>query len=339
MIQFNEAVAELAPGQALFFLADALDQLFAQCRALEVAGNGFCDGFGVIGGHHQAGVAVGNGFAQSSDIGSDHRYFEVVGHRTDAALGGTPVGQYTQVGGREIGTYAGIRNVGKMGQDPILQPVLPDEPFVFVEASVRFASNDQLVTFIQVMHGLQQQVQPFVLPDQPEKQQGAFVGVQPEGLLGPFARKAVAEMGVERVRGDDGPRIGMQGFEVLVDRITEGDEGVVPVQVPARQGLVEEMRLVGNDVVHDGNHFAAGSHVTGYPSLGGSKVRHPVAHYQQIRSPGAYGLGRTDVGKRIGRIQQRGTRYGYGLIIRGYKLRLPRKQKVRVLAFEVESSH
>lgn len=136
----------------------------------------------------------------------------MVGDGADAALGSTAVRKDTDIGRGEIGADASVRDVFQTCVDTGLQVPFPDDFFVFVVTAVGFSGDDELVAVVELAEGFQQDVQSFVVPDQSEEKQGAFVGINAELLTGLCRIHPLAEMGVERVGGDDGPGCRVQVF-------------------------------------------------------------------------------------------------------------------------------
>ena len=121
----------------------------------------------------------------------------MVGDGADSALGGGPVRQHRKVGGREIILYLGVFDVMGEQSDSVFGRRTVDQPLVFVERSVWLARNDELVTVVQSGESLQQNVQPFIFPDQPEKQQVSLPRCQPESLFRLTAGQLLAEVLVD----------------------------------------------------------------------------------------------------------------------------------------------
>ena len=84
-----------------------------------------------------------------------------------------------------------------------MDPVLPgqgvDDGLVLVEGSVRFSGDHELVVVRKVPERFQKDVQPLVVPDQAEEQQGLQRRVDAEGPRRFLPRKFLPEMGIQRV--------------------------------------------------------------------------------------------------------------------------------------------
>ena len=135
----------------------------------------------------------------------------MAGDGADSALGGAPVGKHGGIGHAEEGFYPGIRDI--VGKDKNAR--FPGQGInlrlVFVERTIGLPGNDQLVVFRQVPEGIQQNVQAFVVPDEPKEKQGFLSGVHPQFACGFLPRKGRSKMGINGMGKEDMRRLGTQG--------------------------------------------------------------------------------------------------------------------------------
>ena len=205
----------MRPSQTLLLEADRPDAVRPDGRVGKIAEDFAADGVRLRRRGDNSRATVADGALEAAHVGDDHRHFEVVRDGGNAALGGAPVGEDGHVGRGEEGLDLGIPDVVREHVHPVFPGKGVDDRPVLVEGTVRLAGDHELVVFRQVPEGLQEDVQPLVVPDQAEEQERLPRRVDAERLRGRLPRELFPEVGIERVGEQDVPGVGLQGEEVV----------------------------------------------------------------------------------------------------------------------------
>ena len=204
-------------------------------------------------------AAVGHDLLQAADVGDDDRRGELVGDLRHAALRGAPIGQHDEIGRREIVAD------GRIGNEPVVEDhLLPESRLgdlspIGSGIGIKLPRHDQPTPLgtscpLQAGPGIEQQVEPLVVADEPEKEGIAQRRIDAEARAGlravdPLAVLFETRMGREERRSI---RVGAQLAHHLVGH---ADETVDRTQEIAVEGAVEKVRFVRLDVVDLADHL------------------------------------------------------------------------------------
>ena len=195
-----------------------------------------------------------------------------------------------------------------MEQHLVLQSVVGDPVQIRLPGGVELPRHDQPAALgaaraPELRPGVEQQVKPLVIADQPEEKHVAVRRVQPQthARLGAF--DPLAEVLEQRVRRKQGRSVAVRA-KLAVHLLGHVDEAVHRMQVVAVEGFVGQVTFVRLDVVDLAQHLrmavAAGDACNG-PETGGHEGR-PVLHQHEIGTLAAYPAADAHPVQRIHRI-------------------------------------
>jgi len=221
----------------------------------------------------------------------------------------------------------------------VLQAVVGNLPQVTLLGGVKFPGDDQPAPrgkppATQPRPGVEQQVEPFVVADQPEEKHVIDRRIQPQPYTSLVAGDPLPEVLEKRMRGKQRRGIAVC-LQFAVHLLGHVDEPVHDTQVITVEGFVGQVVLVGFDVVDLAEHLrmvvAAGE--TGNGAETGCHEGRPVFHQHEIGTFAAYPATDTHPVERVDRIDAPAD-VQIGRRRRGYGLALAREEQRRVLQRE-----
>ena len=135
----------------------------------------------------------------------------MAGDGADPALGGAPVGKHGGIRYAEEIFHLGITDIVRKNKHALFPWQGINLCLVLVEGAIRLSGDHQLILFRQVPEGVQQDVQSFVVPDEPKEKQGFLLGVHAQFNGGFLPRQCGPEMGIDGVGKENVRRLGTQG--------------------------------------------------------------------------------------------------------------------------------
>lgn len=302
-------------------LLDACGQGFDTAVCNDQSGSGLADAVGEIAhGRGQDGQVV------------------MVGHGEHATLGGGTVGQHEGIGGGEIDRNVGIADVMVVHPDAVACRRGGQEPFVLVEAAVAFAGNEQLIAIGQPIHRFDEPVQPFVVADQSEEEEGLLGGIELQATTRLGAVDLRPEMVIQGMGRELTGSLGTELADGLPHQIAQDNETATLAEEELQQRAVEPASFVGDGIVHQSHHPTVPLQAVGNVGVGRHEEGHPVGDDEQIRPKTADGRHRPEIADGVDAVQDPSALQAGRLVALLDILRLAGEEQVGIEPREVERS-